>query len=386
LYATKAGWYSYEDKDGRNGVFTRFLLQGLGGEADGSGPTSKRDGSVSFAELAAWLPDAMGSYALDQGIRQKAVVLKGTGDSAALDMPATKPTGIPVAADPSGAAEKKPMGQAATVQSAAGASTQLALLSAAEIGKLSQGQRLKQAKDYIAKALSYAGQGKAKEVLAALNTAELLDPDIKDDPSTAIDVANKLGDSFESMMNNRTIDPADLLDVISMVLPRFPQSSRLYYCIGRLYNPESLNKPKKALEYYNKAIELDPANVMAHNNRAYIFYSAGQDLEQAMKDIYFPIKAFADDVYCRNMGAKIALKLGDYSQALDIAQSGLRVYDQYRSRYDSDRYIQADLLVGASRALVQLGRIEEAKTLLAKAKALGSQEAVNMQLEIPALR
>jgi len=375
LYATKAGWYSYEDKDGRNGVFTRFLLQGLGGEADGAGPAGKRDGLISFAELAAWLPDAMGSYALDQGIRQKAVVLKGTGDSAALDIPASKASGVPE--------EKR---AASTPTAVTTPSTQAVLLTAAEIGKLSQGQRLKQSRDFIAKALAYAAQGKVKEVVSALNTAELLDPDIKDDPTTGNDVVNKLGDSFESMMDRKTIDPADLLDIINTVLPRFPQSSRLYYCIGRLYNPDGLNKPKKALEYYNKAIDLDPANVMAHNNRAYIFFAAGQDLDQALKDIKFAIKAYDNDAYSRNMGAKISLKLGDYPQALDIAQSGLRVFDQYRSHYNSDPYIQPELLVDASRALVQLGRNDEAKALLAKAKALGSQEAAGMQMENPALR
>jgi hypothetical protein len=66
LYATQAGWYSYEDEAKRNGVFTRFLLAGLAGSAD-----ANRDGSVSLGELAAWLPGAVGDYALAKGIRQK---------------------------------------------------------------------------------------------------------------------------------------------------------------------------------------------------------------------------------------------------------------------------------------------------------------------------
>ena len=36
FYATRSGWFSYEDSNGRNGVFTRFLLAGLGGAAAGS--------------------------------------------------------------------------------------------------------------------------------------------------------------------------------------------------------------------------------------------------------------------------------------------------------------------------------------------------------------
>jgi hypothetical protein len=69
FYSTQAGWFSYEDKAGRNGVFTKFMLEGLGGAAD-----LDRDGTVSFTELAAWLPQAVSSYALDEGIRQKPVV------------------------------------------------------------------------------------------------------------------------------------------------------------------------------------------------------------------------------------------------------------------------------------------------------------------------
>ena len=92
LFATKSGWYSYEDAGGRNGVFTRFLLTGLSGAADGSGSSGVRDGNVTFSELASWLPDATGSYALDRGIRQQSVSVRGSGDSAALDV-AVAPVG-----------------------------------------------------------------------------------------------------------------------------------------------------------------------------------------------------------------------------------------------------------------------------------------------------
>lgn len=84
LFATKAGWYSYEDAGGRNGVFTRFVLEGLSGKADSAGASGAADGIVTFSELASWLPDATGSYALDKGIRQQAVATFGSGDTSAL--------------------------------------------------------------------------------------------------------------------------------------------------------------------------------------------------------------------------------------------------------------------------------------------------------------
>ncbi len=110
LYATQSGWFSYEDKMGRNGVFTKYLLEGLGGAAD-----LDKDGTVSLVELAAWLPDAVSGYALDEGIRQKPVV---TGSGAGLG-------GIKaglVAAKAAGAAQSAPS-KAAGAAGAAGAIT-----------------------------------------------------------------------------------------------------------------------------------------------------------------------------------------------------------------------------------------------------------------------
>jgi hypothetical protein len=90
LYATKSGWYSYEDESGKNSVFTRCMLEGLSGAADGSDSAGAKDGVVTFAELAAWLPDATGAYALDRGIRQQAVAFNGSGDPSALAVAATR--------------------------------------------------------------------------------------------------------------------------------------------------------------------------------------------------------------------------------------------------------------------------------------------------------
>lgn len=104
LFATKSGWFSYEDAGGRNGVFTRFLLSGLSGEADGSGSSGSLDGNVTFSELASWLPDATGSYALDRGIRQQAVSVRGSGDSAALDVAVAPVAAIQSASIPSASA------------------------------------------------------------------------------------------------------------------------------------------------------------------------------------------------------------------------------------------------------------------------------------------
>lgn len=94
MYATKSGWYSYEDDNGRNGVFTKFILDGLAGGADGSISGDNANGIVTFAELAAWLPSATATYALDRGIRQQAMISKGSGDRSTLDVPVATTSAI----------------------------------------------------------------------------------------------------------------------------------------------------------------------------------------------------------------------------------------------------------------------------------------------------
>lgn len=53
---------------------------------------------MTFTELAAWLPDATASYALDQGMRQQAVAVSGSGDISAIDVPVSITTTISMTA------------------------------------------------------------------------------------------------------------------------------------------------------------------------------------------------------------------------------------------------------------------------------------------------
>jgi hypothetical protein len=69
FYATRSGWYSYEDVDSDYGVFTKYVIQGVGGKADyqlGNG-----DGIVTFKELSTYVEEAVANYALALGLKQK---------------------------------------------------------------------------------------------------------------------------------------------------------------------------------------------------------------------------------------------------------------------------------------------------------------------------
>ena len=66
FYATKSGWYSYEDPESDNGVFTRYLLKGMQGDADTSA-----DGVVSFSELEQYVQEKVMEWSLRNGKKQK---------------------------------------------------------------------------------------------------------------------------------------------------------------------------------------------------------------------------------------------------------------------------------------------------------------------------
>jgi hypothetical protein len=66
FYATKSGMFSYEDKESDYGVFSRFVVEGLLGKADGNG-----DKVVTFNELEAFVQDRVTDWSINNGRSQK---------------------------------------------------------------------------------------------------------------------------------------------------------------------------------------------------------------------------------------------------------------------------------------------------------------------------
>lgn len=69
FYATKSGWYSYEDNESSYGVFTRFVVEGLKGNADKN--QGNNDGIVSFKELSTYVENGVFNWALENDKKQK---------------------------------------------------------------------------------------------------------------------------------------------------------------------------------------------------------------------------------------------------------------------------------------------------------------------------
>ena len=66
FYATKQGGFSYEDPESQYGAFTRFLIEGLGGEAN-----ANVDEVVTFRELSTFVEESLGDWALKNGYKQR---------------------------------------------------------------------------------------------------------------------------------------------------------------------------------------------------------------------------------------------------------------------------------------------------------------------------
>ncbi len=69
FYSTRSGWYSYEDKQGNFGVFSRFVIEGLMGKADKT--TGNHDGIVTFSELSSYVEEEVYGWALKESKKQR---------------------------------------------------------------------------------------------------------------------------------------------------------------------------------------------------------------------------------------------------------------------------------------------------------------------------
>ncbi len=66
FYSTKAGYYSYEDDETDYGVFTKYLVKGMEGQADSNG-----DGVVAFSELEQYVQKGVKEWSTRKNKQQK---------------------------------------------------------------------------------------------------------------------------------------------------------------------------------------------------------------------------------------------------------------------------------------------------------------------------
>ncbi len=80
--------------------------------------------------------------------------------------------------------------------------------------------------------------------------------------------------------------------VFELALKYNPDDPKPYYYLGNLLYDK---QPKKAIEYWEKAVKLDPAFAIAHRNLGWAYYQTNHDIPAAIKAYENAIKYKSDD-------------------------------------------------------------------------------------------
>lgn len=87
FFSTGSGSYSYEDHESENGVFTRFLTEGIAGQAD-----TDHDGTVTFSELENFVQEKVRGWSLKFNKKQKPYVRFSREKSGDIPITAVSPS------------------------------------------------------------------------------------------------------------------------------------------------------------------------------------------------------------------------------------------------------------------------------------------------------
>lgn len=136
-----------------------------------------------------------------------------------------------------------------------------------------QDKKSESRKGEIAKniALIYIEQGEDEKAIAAIDEAKQANPGDANLMQAEADMYYKMGDM------------AKYRETIEQVLETNPDDATLYYNLG--VSSAELGEKDRAIEYYKKAIELDPTMHNARINIAYVILSQEEPLVQEMNSL-----------------------------------------------------------------------------------------------------
>jgi serine/threonine protein kinase/tetratricopeptide (TPR) repeat protein len=92
-------------------------------------------------------------------------------------------------------------------------------------------------------------------------------------------------------------DPQKRIQILEQIALKYPEEKRVYYDLGTYYR-DYVSQPK-AIETYNKALELDPKYGVVLNGIAYVYSDLGdyeKALEDSMAELYFRMGRFDDSL------------------------------------------------------------------------------------------
>lgn len=114
---------------------------------------------------------------------------------------------------------------------------------------------------------------------------------------------------------------------LESLLKLFPEDKRVQQQAG-IYYYYTIQNYDKALDHYNKSLELDPNYAPAYNNLGYLQYSMGNytEAEQAFKNY---ISLMPDEANPYDSYAEFLLKQGRYDESIDQYQKAIDVDPEF---------------------------------------------------------
>ena len=192
---------------------------------------------------------------------------------------------------------------------------------------------------------------------------------------------------FEEGMNLLEGDLADAIDVLKKRIDENPNESILWYCMGKAY--AKIGDDLKSLEYYDRAIELEPINFLAWKEKGLLL--SNKNPHEAIKCFDKSIELHEDANFWYFKGIILA-NLGEHKEAVYCLSEALEVeyefiqdwhyvawYQKGVSLYKLAEYEEAitcfnkaieidpnteDAWVGKGKSLLKLGKTDESERCL----------------------
>lgn len=125
--------------------------------------------------------------------------------------------------------------------------------------------------------------------------------------------------------------PSETLKYLELIITRNPNYVGAYVNLGFKY--QVLEQHEKAIIYFNKAIELNPAEALGYSNRSFSRFKIN-DLVGATEDINYSINLMPINSYAYKIKALIEIKEKKYDQACNTLQKALEL--GYTEQYGNE--------------------------------------------------
>lgn len=147
-------------------------------------------------------------------------------------------------------------------------------------------------------------------------------------------------------------DPKEAINVLNKRIEENPNESILWYFIGKAY--QNIGEKQKALESYEKAIELDPENYMSWNSKGKLIIGNPKEAIKCF-DASLELNEDANIWYLRGLCMQ---NIEDYKESVYCLDKALEIEMVNPTPVNQDWYYDAWYYKGVS--LIRLNKYEEA--------------------------